>query len=358
MDINGLENEWKPLSSQVQQFVSDIKKNDDIMKLTSAADRIKEFDENIDDAFAKVKSANINQDVTTAKGISDQLKEAYNTFLTDFVVTSKAALYKLSLADSLVIHLTEDNFYSPVTNEMYKIIITDDSSAVKVESPILVKELKAKIDPIVQELNALDIQPRFKAYLDTMESIKTKAYEIRRELRKNTDVFIKYKEIEENINKFNDISVISANNDLKNFVEITPSSESFSELNTQLENALNGVRIFHQAYSQNFFGNLDSLHRDLKTNMEEFNELLGSVRRLPKGVEKFEAEFSELDQLEQNIKDLNIVPQLEKLETQVSNALLFASEGEEKTVYGIFNKKIENLGYIYKDNKSWEEEKK
>jgi cell fate (sporulation/competence/biofilm development) regulator YlbF (YheA/YmcA/DUF963 family) len=240
---------------------------------------------------------------------------------------------------------------------MYKIFIVDDSSAVKIESPILLKDLKEFTDPIASELKSLPIRDAFKEYLDTLETIKTKAYDIRRSLRKNTDVFIKYKEIEEIINRFADISVSTSYKDLDKFITEVPESESFSEIKDNLESTLMAVRIFHQAYQEQFFGNLDSLQRDLIVGLEEFNSLLDEVRRLPKGTEKFETEFGKIEQLQAKIKGLNVVSELGKIEADLSEALFFASEGKRQPMYVVFNKSIKNFGYIYKDNKSWEQEK-
>jgi hypothetical protein len=47
---------------------------------------------------------------------------------------------------------------------------------------------------------------------------------------------------------------------------------------------------------------------------------------------------------------------MKKIEENLGNIFLFASEGKNIKIYGIFNKQIENQGYIYKDSKSWEEE--
>ena len=68
----------------------------------------------------------------------------------------------------MIIHLTEDNFYSPVTGEMYKIFVMDDSSAIKVESPVLLKELREKAKPIAGEIKSLPLIPAFSAYFDTL----------------------------------------------------------------------------------------------------------------------------------------------------------------------------------------------
>ena len=145
---------------------------------------------------------------------------------------------------------------------------------------------------------------------------------------------------------------------MKKFANDIPTEESYSKIKNQLKDALQGGRIFLQAYNQQNFGNLDSLQKNLVQLMEQFNDLLDEVRRLPKGVEKYDAEFDMLNQLLSKIKSANVVSQLEKINKELENTLIFAAEGVNEPVYLIFNKSIKNLGYIYKGNKSWEEKDK
>jgi hypothetical protein len=120
------------------------------------------------------------------------------------------------------------------------------------------------------------------------------------------------------------------------------------------ENGLNGIRIFKQAYTENFFGNLDTLTNDLIGSLNNYDSLLMKVRRLPKDVELFKTDIETLTQMLTALKEAkdDTYPSIEKA---LGDVYLFASEGTTKRVYGVFNKKIVNFGYIYKDTKSWEE---
>ena len=356
INVSGLESVWQPISQRSESFITKVRRSDELSGLTSAGDRIKDFREKIISSFKELNTINSQENIAGVNKLSDDLSELYDTFLRDFIATSKPALYKLSVADSLVIHLTEDNFYSPVTGELYKIFILEDSSSVKVESPVLVKELNGMVTPIANEINALPVLPAFDVYFDTLQSITNKAQINRKALRRNTDVFIKFKEIEEIVGNFANIGVGTAYLDLKRFVLEMPEEESYSEIKSQLEKAFNGSRIFYQAYDEQIFGKLDSLQRDLFVKMEEFNALLDEVKRLPEEVEKFDVEFGVLEQLITEIKSVNAIVQSDKINQDLEEALVFAAEGMEKSVYVIFNKKIKNLGNLYKNKKSWEEE--
>ena len=358
VNINGLRSNWQPISQRSDEFITRVRRSEKLSELTSVGDRVKDFREKIIASFDQISALNVQDNITNVNIICDELHNLYETFLRDFIVTSKPALYRLSLSDSLVFNLSEDNFYSPVTGEIYKIILLDDSSSVKVESPILVAELTERVKPIVAEINSLPILPAFNALFDSMQQIQNKAQDARKALRRNTDIFIKFKEIEEIVTKFSEIYIGTAYQDINNFVTKTPKEESYSEIQSQIKNAFIGCELFIDAYQKQDFGKLDSLQKDLKTAMEDFNGLLDEIKRLPEDVRKYDTEFSMLDQQVAQIKSLSVLSELKKINEDMGTALVFAAEGTDQREYGIFYKQIKNLGYIYKDKKSWEEEEK
>lgn len=358
VNTGALENAWLPLSERITQFVKTMSRSE-LKDQTSVGDRVKNFKEKIDGAFNQFHATSIEQDIKNANDLTAKIAETYQAFLSDFIVTGKRALYKLSEEDSLVLHLTKENFHSPITNEIYKIIITDDSTAFKVESPVLLNELREMAAPVANSISELPVLPAFQVYKDTLESIKEKGYAIRKKIKRNTDIFIMYKQIEEIVNKFNEISVFSAYTDLSTFVNNVPVTESYSDIKLNTENALNGIRIYHQAYNENFFGNFDSLHIDLVEALGEFNELMSNVRKLPKDVSNFDNDINNINNLQAQVKNIPTESMLNKMkiiEENLGNIFLFASEGKNIKIYGVFNKRIENQGYIYKNSKSWEEE--
>jgi len=360
IDAAGLEQKWQPVSARTDKLIKDIKRSN-LVKITSVGDRIKDFKNAVDLGFEEIKLENAEESMGSSNEIAAKINTLYQKFLQDFIITSKFALLKMTLEDSLVYHLTEDNFLSPVTNEMYKFTFNADSSGLKVESPILLKESKETAVSLASQIAELPPMSPFGAYLDTLETVKAKALDIRKKIRKNTDLFIQYKEIEALINEFANISVYSAYNDCKIFTSTSAEIESYSDLKTNTENALNGVRIYKQAYSENIFGNLDTLHNDLQSSLSMFDSLLSKVRRLPKGIENFEQDKVMLDDLLANIKNADSPAMLDKLaslETGLGDLYLFMSKGKQVSVFGVFKKEMKNFGYIHQDSKSWEEEEK
>lgn len=357
INLNSLKNNWSPLSSRFDEFVKTVNRSE-LVNITSVGDRVKDFKGKIDEGFATLSTINLDSELDAANQISAEINQLHNSFLGDFIVTSKAGLLRLSESDSLILHLTEDNFYSPINGEMYIIQIAPDSNSIRVESPVLLAELKGKAQPILDGINELPILPAIQAYTDTLRLIQAKGFAIRKALRRNTDIFINYKELEELIFRSLEISMFEAFISVRDFKSHIPETQSYSDIEEQTTETLTGIRIFRQAYEKEFYGNLDSLHRDIKLNLEQFNELLASVRRLPKDVVNFEQDILNLDVQMQGIKSISspqLVEKLTVLEKQLEDYYLNVEEGSEETISGVFSKKIINPGYIYKNIKSWEE---
>ncbi len=357
IDIEGLKQSWQPISIRTDNLIKDIKRSD-LVKITSVADRIKDFKNAADLGFEEIKKENASESMSRSNEIAAKVDDVYQKFLQDFIITSKFALLKMTREDSLVYHLTEDNFLSPVTNEMYKFILNADSTELKVESPILLKESKETAASLASQIANLSPMKPFGAYLDTLEVLKEKAYNIRKQIKKNTDLFIQYKEIEALIGEYANISVYNAYEDCQIFASKTGQIESYSGLKQNVENALNGIRIFKQAYSENIFGNLDTLHNDLLLSFDQYDSLLSKVKRLPKEIENFEQDKILLNDLLANIKNAGgpaLINKLTSIETGLGDTYLFMSKGKHVSVFAVFKKEMKNFGYIYQDTKSWEE---
>ena len=358
VNIKGLEEAWKTLSQRLGIFVKRVNRSE-LVNVTSVGDRVKDFKQKVDKAFANISKLNIDQELKKSQENTRKLDEIYHEFLKDYIVTTNYAQFRLSEADSMVLHLTEENFYSPINKEMYIISILDDSSDVRVESPVLLKELKEKAQKVADKINSLNFLPKYKTYMDTLESIRLKGQTIRKRLRRNTDIFIKFKEMEEVIKQFNSIGIITSYYDLNYFVDLAYNSSSYGKIKDNLENSLNAVRIFRQAYDKKIFGKLDTLHQSMLREMEKFNELLASVRRLPKDIQNFDSNIQVLKQLRDEINAVGspqLIENLKSLENDFADLFFFASEGTVQKVYFVFEKKIVNPGYVSQGIKSWEKE--
>jgi hypothetical protein len=91
--------------------------------------------------------------------------------------------------------------------------------------------------------------------------------------------------------------------------------------------------------------------------MNEYNELLSEIRR---NEYSFETHINALNKALEQIKSFpteSVLAELQDIEENMKDLFLFASEGKEQAVYGVFNTRIVNYGKIFgtTGRKSWEE---
>lgn len=358
VEIKDFETEWASISARLIEFrkaVDDTR----IRENTSVSARIQVFVEKTNSTTSELGLLNKSSAISDAQTTTKNLENLYQTFLRDYIVTSRTAQYTLEVEDSMVLFISDKDFYCPVSKEPYKLSIAPDSSDIKVESPILLEELRDMVKPIADKVSKMTFLNHYQTYLDTLQSIHKRGLAIKQELRRNIDITVKNKEIEEKINKYKNGSEYSAASNLREFVSMVYNSQSYSEIKESVENARNAIGIFEQVYGGNVFANIDSLNSGLIADIEEYNKILSEIRRLPRGVVKFEKEADELNQIVSQIKQPTANTKSEDLlpmQNELEEILLFAAEGKTVRVYGVFEKEISNFGYVFKNTKSWEEE--
>ncbi len=359
VEINDFEEQWKDLTTRISAFVRKVNSSK-VAKFTSTADRIKDFNAAVNTSLQRIAQLNKEDNINKAREIQAKIDAAYQTFLKDFIVTNRTAQYRLAEQDSQVLYISKDNFISPINGEPYLILIDQDSADVKVESPVLLKELKEKVEPVAREAAAFTFLPPFGAYADTLAVIHKKALDIKKKIRRNIEITIKNKEIDESFGKYRESTEYAAYKDLKDFIDVAQNSLSFSDIVEASEKGRNAISIFKQIYGENLFNNIDSIHAKIKADLEEYNSILAKVRRLPRGVENFEKDIAVLDALVARMKEAKSttdVAKLSDLQKQLEELILFAADGISIPQYYIFKKSIKNVGYIYKNTRSWEEKK-
>lgn len=358
IELSEFNSTWPALAEKLNDFRKAIEATP-IVKETSVAARIREFASKVSGEVTKLGLTDFNADVAKTNELNEKIAGLYASYLTDYSVTIRQAQFRLSAEDEMVLNLNEQTFISPVNNDAYKIIISDDSSDIKVESPVLLADLVERTTAIVEKIEGFEFVNHYTAYLDTLNKIQQKGLDIKTKVRRNIDITIKNKEIEDKINKFKSGSEYNSANDLKEFVEVVKNGQSYSAIKESITKARDAISIFKQIYSENLFNNVDSIHVGMLKDITEFNTVLGKVRRLPRSVEKFENEEAQLNQILENIKQKSAstdAAQLDALSEELKVLFEFASNGENQNVYGVFEKKIENFGYVNNSQKSWEEE--
>ncbi|RLD16704.1 hypothetical protein DRI50_01165 [candidate division KSB1 bacterium] len=361
VNIESVNNKWAPLSQRLDNFIKMVKRSP-LVHVTSVADRVRDFKKLIDGSFDQLIKLDMNVQIQQLQQLNQGLDELYQKFLQDYSITSQFALSKLPESDSLIIHLTEQNFYSPVNHKMYQLMFDADSQFIKVESPVLLDDLKERAMKVVDDVNQLPFLDTMHDYLKMLDSIKTTADQIRKKYRKNTDLFIAYKEMEGLVNRYNNISIVEAYRDLEDFRTIVPKCRSFSTIKDLIEKSWKGIQIFDQAYTENVFGNLDTLHLKMDNKIDEIDKIIEKInkRRRRAKIKTLEPEKKALDSLLTTLKsqkDDAMLAKMKDMVKELQDIFIFAQKGKKVRVYGVFDKKIKNFGYIYKDSKSWEDKK-
>ena len=124
------------------------------------------------------------------------------------------------------------------------------------------------------------------------------------------------------------------------------------------ENALLGIGLFKQIAETQIFGKLDTVHLELLAELDNFNALLSTIRRNQITFDDQKQKLEELlSQTKSNTLGNASLQLLSKIEQELQDLFLFATEGKEESVYGVFNTKIVNHGKMYgrTGEKSWEE---
>jgi ASC-1-like (ASCH) protein len=197
----------------------------------------------------------------------------------------------------------------------------------------------------------------FNNYQEQIDSLREYYPQIKAQYRRNIEVTIKTKEIEAVLDQLPKSAAFDAYLKTKSFVEVVPQSNSFFEIKEKTESALINTGAFKQIYGDNFFGNLDTVHVELIEQLNQFNEILSNIRRnkitLDYHIEQLNTALSQI----KSVPKESVLPTLQQVEEDLTAAYLFASEGKEKSVYGLFATQVVNYGKIYgpTGRKSWEE---
>jgi hypothetical protein len=226
-----------------------------------------------------------------------------------------------------------------------------------VEDPTLLAELKVMSENSVNSLKQLPFMAAFENYQNEIDSLRGFYPEIKTKYRRNIEVTIKTKEIEAVLDEVPTGTAFSAYLKTKSYVDDIPQSDSYSEIKDKTESTLISTGAFIQIYGDSFFGNLDSVHIDLIRELNQFNEILSNIPKnklsLDYHIEQLNAALSQI----KSVQKESVLPILQQVQQDLTATYFFASEGKEKSVYGLFATKVINYGKISgtSGQKSWEE---
>jgi len=170
-------------------------------------------------------------------------------------------------------------------------------------------------------------------------------------------VTIKTKELDELIPRIYDVAAFSAYTALNKYVSRVPVSDSYSEINDLIGETLLASGSFIQIYEDNFFGKLDTLHLELIGHLNEFESIVSDIRRntysFTWAVDRFNENLNEI----KSATSPTVVSDLKLIKSEMEELYIYASEGDTRTVFGIFQTEIMNHGKVYgrTAQKSWED---
>jgi hypothetical protein len=356
IDFTNLEQTWQPLSKEITDFLNTVNSIEKLKSATTVADRVADFQGKINSAFSEINNARSSSGMSDAQEKSADLAAIYQEFLSDFYITQFYAQYRLTDTDSLLLALNDDNFTTPIDRLSY-VVSFGDSMDLRVEDPSLLKQIKEYTAPQIELAGQLAFLNHFYEYDKSLDSLQKFYLEVKKNYRRNLDVTIKTKELDEVIPRLRDVNAFSAYKSLKAFRDVVPVSDSYSEIQELISESLIASGIFAQIYQDNFFGKLDTLHQELLFHIDDFERIISEIRGNTYSFnwanEKFNNELRQIESASAG----EVVPALEQIKSGLEEAFIYASEGEERTSYGIFSTHIVNHGKVYGRSsvKSWEE---
>jgi len=352
---------WSTQYSKINQFISDIRKTD-ISKVSTVPDRLKKFIDQINSNVQGLKTANSSKD-SEALGVEMQsLIELHQKFLSPefFMLTESYSLTKLNETDSILISLSQANFDCPDAKTIY--LFDTTKSRITIECPNLLDAFQMVFKEDIESIRNLPFYQQVTNIANIIDTTKVVLDENRKEVRRYTDVLLKIKELQVELDQMNNVFFYRYANELNNFIQLVDQEKRFSLLKPAIEDVLNPIDTLAVRVES---GNVV----DLEDRLNYFNKQLAALdssiqaTRLPRRVrnklmsntEPFQPVFTELANIKSGFSPQD-ASALHEASSELEEDLLEALEGEQEQVYIIFRREHKNHGHIASGEKSWEQE--
>lgn len=352
---------WKEEYKKINDFIAEINKTD-IKSVSSVGDRLKKFIDRISTSLDALNAAESGKDLEKITSENQNLTELHQKFLSPkfFILTKRYGLTQLSETDSILVNLTEAQFYCPDSKLPY-IIDTTYNGQLTVESPNLLDEFHQKFLESVEPVRDLPVFEQIDQLDTVFEKTKKVLNKNKTLIRKNTDLLLNLKELVVEMDAISNVFFYKYAHELKDFIQLLDKEKKLSVLKPEIEDILNPMDTLATRIET---GNL----RDLEEKLQYFDNKLKALdsaslaarlprrlkARLKSNAEAFQPAFNVLSQIKAGF-NLSYAEALRQAEKSLEKNLLQALEGKEETVYVIFKKKHINHGYVRQGVKSWEE---
>jgi competence protein ComGC len=351
---------WATEYNKINNFITTIRKTD-ISKVSTVPDRLKKFIDQINNNVQSLNSANASQDVE-ALGVEKQsLTELHQKFLSPefFMLTESYSLTKLDETDSILINLSQDNFDCPDAQATY--LFDTSKTRITIECPNLLEIFQQEFKEDIEPIRNIPFYQQVSNISKIIDSTKIILDRNRAELRRYTDVLLKIKELQVELDQMNNVFFYRYTNEVINFIHLLDQEKKLSLLKPAIEDILNPLDTLASRIET---GNIVDLEEQMNYFNTKLTELDSSIQatRLPRrvrnkllpNVEPFQSVFDELSNIKSGFSP-DYTAALQEASDELEEDLLEALEGEQEPVYIIFRREHKNHGYIESGEKSWEE---
>jgi hypothetical protein len=361
MERDELVQTWATEYRKINQFISDIRKTD-ISKVSTVPDRLKKFIDQINSNVQILNSANTSKDAE-ALGVEKQsLTELHQKFLSPefFMLTESYSLTTLNETDSILINLSQENFTCPDAKLTY--LFDTTKSRITIECPNLLDIFQAEFKEDIEPIRNIPFYQQVTQISSIIDTAKIVLDENRAEVRRFTDVLLKIKELQVELDQMKNVFFYRYTNEIIDFIDLVDQEKRLSLLKPAIEDILNPMDTLATRVET---GNIADLEERLNYFSGKLSELDNSIKesRLPRRVrnkiksnsDPFQPVFNELSNISSGFSP-QYSESLREAASELEKDLLEALEGEKEQVYVIFRREHKNHGYIANGENSWEEE--
>jgi len=368
MELNKVQSEWAENYNKINSFVKDVKKTD-IVLVSSVADRLKKFIDRINTSMSDLEKINPRQDVALLNRYKSAVSRVYSMFINpeNFLVSQNDGILQLDEKDSILVKLSESNFYDPDTIDgVQRYFVAYDGTNLVVESPNLSgmfhSDLETAVQPI-QNLSFFSGINNLRASLDSTINEMNAAKDKYRLSRYSTELLLDLKEVIAEMKDLNNIRFYRYANNIKNFVDTVKTERRLSVLKPLIEEILNPMDTLATHIETRNISDLEDRMNYFGEKLKKLDSLVAenpkmssrTKRQIPSFYGMIETATHDVHDLKSALNPADGA-KLRAAGKEIESALLKALNGYKEKVYMVFSKKHINHGYVENGEKSWESE--
>lgn len=340
---------WRAEYAKITKLITDIRATD-IAKVSSVADRLAKFIDQINTNMQLLNTSNASKDGQTLEVEKQNLKELHQKFLSPefFILTKGASLTALSETDSIIINLTQNNFICPDSKQPY--LIDTMKARITIECPNLLDDIQKEFQACVEPIRDLPLYERITRLAGIIENTKIVLDENREELKRYTDVLLKIKELQAEFEEIKSIFFYRYANEVFEFVKLVDNEKKLSVLKPAIEDILNPLDTLATRMEKANISDLEKKIEYYRQKLEEIDATIAGMKlpanvrsRIKSNIEPYQPIYPLLQEVKSTFNPTHI-SNLRKAESSLEKALLKALEGRKESVYVIFSRNISIMG--------------